>query len=1218
MGIHVIQSQSIEVLVQGILQSATAPSNDPFSVLRTQHFIVPSPAIQEWLTQRLAEQRGVSANTEFHQRIRGFQWYAYKQVLNGEDDRVGKANVPSLIMKWRVYQTLKDFIQTKENNLAPEHPLYPLIQRIYDAAAQLEHGLEKQQKKQGMLYWVAEQVSLLFNYYMVYRGQCQRGCRDLCTCPSNWLGQWGRGQALNIEQQFLKTDQQVSAFRLAQAQELEQWQRWLWMHIFHEDFAEMQMIDTLFWQVFDHPQLREDALKNLPEKIVVFTLLELPPQQLNFLRRLGQYLDVIILHYNPSQEYWADSVDPNWKKRYDLGVKARFIEKNPKATDADLQRFFDEFTLNFNAEVRESRHPLLTRFGKQARDHFSLLSQLSSGEEGQWIDAFVNEEPKNLLSQLQSDILYLIEPQEHSYPLDPKDQSIQIHVCHSTLRQLEVLKEQLIHWLAQGTPEQPRRPSDILVLTPHLTEIEPLIRSVFPHIPHQDSIHVPAKIAGVTQLDVENAWRAILGRIEWSQGRFSIEDFSDWLTLEATQLRYGLDVQNTERMLELLIQAGFKRGFDAQHLQQTLSEDDQDFRFSFKFALDRLALGVAIPTHAVFEQTLSYQYVRSSDFELIGQLIEIYQDFSTRRYWLTQHESGQGHSVEEWLGILIDEVNQFIHAKVDILKAVKETISLQQKMLRHSYLRLEDQQQYVTHLKGVHLPLTYVLAEIHNALSGQLEQTLPTGDITFSQIGQIRPLPYKLVVILNLDSGKFPNRNQHIPFDLMELLRPQLGDRSRLEDDQGAFLDSLLLAQDALWLFYNGFDVNDGEVRDPSSVLQELVAHLQLICEMPKNQSVSASEQVIEIPENLRSLYHIHQLQPFEPRGFVENSAVRYQDQWYKVAKYLQQSPHLSQREAWVNTPYPAVQESMTILEAGQWIQDLTFPARLYLKTLGVQNLKAQDLPAQSEPLVLDGLARYQIRDYLQQQDEETAHKIELLQDQLPVGKVQQSAWQISIAEQNSLKERLAIYTNAVTETTQRQWRIEAHTVMNITVPQKFAQDWVSLDASSGRAKRRTKVWLEYLLWLNYLNLGDEQSAKLRRVAVFSDVTVINTGVTSQQAKRYIDEWFKAYLYAQSEPLVLPAALLLLLAEKSKTLEWSMDEQQQPQLDNIEDLLKEWNKSDAFLPFALEEMEWSKKHYDWQFILQEQDTTALLKYACEHYAYALYQPIYQYQSVAEE
>ncbi|MFW1860170.1 hypothetical protein, partial [Acinetobacter defluvii] len=96
-------------------------------------------------------------------------------------------------------------------------------------------------------------------------------------------------------------------------------------------------------------------------------------------------------------------------------------------------------------------------------------------------------------------------------------------------------------------------------------------------------------------------------------------------------------------------------------------------------------------------------------------------------------------------------------------------------------------------------PLPYVLAEIQTALSTQLAQTLPTGDIKFSQIGQIRPLPYKLVVMLNLDSGKFPTRNQHIPFDLMEILRPQLGDRSRLEDDQGAFLDTLLLAQDSLW-----------------------------------------------------------------------------------------------------------------------------------------------------------------------------------------------------------------------------------------------------------------------------------------------------------------------------------------------------------------------------------------------------------------------------------
>jgi exodeoxyribonuclease V gamma subunit len=68
--------------------------------------------------------------------------------------------------------------------------------------------------------------------------------------------------------------------------------------------------------------------------------MDLPPSQLQFLRRLGQYLEIYIFHYNPSQEYWADSVDPLWKQRYDVGVKERFIAKNPKATDIEIAEFF--------------------------------------------------------------------------------------------------------------------------------------------------------------------------------------------------------------------------------------------------------------------------------------------------------------------------------------------------------------------------------------------------------------------------------------------------------------------------------------------------------------------------------------------------------------------------------------------------------------------------------------------------------------------------------------------------------------------------------------------------------------------------------------------------------------------------------------------------------------------------------------------------------------
>ncbi|MEI2557482.1 exodeoxyribonuclease V subunit gamma [Acinetobacter pittii] len=1208
MGIHVIQSQRIDVLLQGVLTSTSQASAHPLQVLKTQHFIVPSPAVEQWLIQKLAEQQGMSANYQFHQRVRGFQWYAYQQVLTAHKEQVRKANIPRLIFKWRVHQALHEFIQPDTISIDSSHPLHSIVQRIYDSADRLEQGIDKQLKKQKMLYWVAEQVADLFSNYMIYRGQCQRGCENSCTCPENWLSAWGQGRALDIEKYIVQKDEEVTAFALHQTEELERWQRWLWQQHFHDDFLQMQQIDALFWQELDHPDRSKRAITRLPNQVVIFTLLDLPPSQLQFLRRLGQYVDVLILHYNPSQEYWADSVDPLWKQRYDLGVKERFIAKNPKATDAEISDFFNKFTLNFNAEARESRHPLLTRLGKQARDHFSLLSNLSTGEEGKWVDAFVDDFPESLLGKVQSDILHLVEPQAKQYELASDDDSIQIHVCHSTLRQLEVLKEQLIGWLAKPH-EQPRRPNDILVLVPNLADIEPLIRSVFPATATEQGVHLPVKIAGVASLDALNAWRAVIGRIQLMQGRFSFDDFADWLSLHATQQRYELEYVQVERILNLLADAGFKRGLDAEHLKRSLCDGDDDYRYSFKFALERLALGIAVPVHATFNQVLSYAKVQPSDFELIGTLIQIYQDLNERRDWLTLHEQGKVYTVEYWLQVLGKDIVEFEQVGVAALKAVREIVKKQERMLTlASYYAETD----TGTLRKITLPLPYIIEEIQRTLESQSAQAEPTGQITFAQIGHIRPLPYRLMVLLNLDAGQFPNRDTHVPFDLMDALRQQLGDRSRLEDDQGAFLDALLLAQDNLWLFYNGFDVNDGEVREPSSILQEFREHLALIVKAEDGVPESVVMEGIEIPSQLKQLYHLHDLQPFDPKGFtVEKSVIRYQDHWFKVASQIQQVS--GNRQPWANTTYPLQAPDMLVLESQQWIQDVTFPARLYLKTLGVENLGSVGVLDQNEPLLLDGLGRYAIRHFLQQSEQQA--QPEVLIDQLPVGKVKYSAWQQGVFEQECLLERLHHYAPAVIQTTQRIWRIAKQLHMNITVPKSETQDWVSMEPSSARAKRRAKVWLEYLLWLAYLNEGSAGAEK-RRIVVFSDQTVICSGVSSEQARQYLQSWFKIWRHAQQQPLVLPAALLLKPLEKAKAYQWETTNQaEKAKLDekSYTELLKYWNETGPFTTMDMTQNEACKLHRDWSFILQEQDAQALLQHACDEFAYDLYHPIFQFQ-----
>ena len=75
----------------------------------------------------------------------------------------------------------------------------------------------------------------------------------------------------------------------------------------------------------------------------------------------------------------------------------------------------------------------------------------------------------------------------------------------------------------------------------------------------EQGVHLPVKIAGVASLDALNAWRAVIGRIQLMQGRFSFDDFADWLSLHATQQRYELEYVQVERILNLLADAGFKR-----------------------------------------------------------------------------------------------------------------------------------------------------------------------------------------------------------------------------------------------------------------------------------------------------------------------------------------------------------------------------------------------------------------------------------------------------------------------------------------------------------------------------------------------------------------------------------------------------------------------------------------------------------------------------------
>ena len=86
---------------------------------------------------------------------------------------------------------------------------------------------------------------------------------------------------------------------------------------------------------------------------------------------------------------------------------------------------------------------LLAAWGRQTQSHIDLL--VEAGGEGVLDDAHFEPNPGDtLLAQLQNAILELRELEPGSVTLADADRSIEVHLCHSLTRELEVLHDHLL------------------------------------------------------------------------------------------------------------------------------------------------------------------------------------------------------------------------------------------------------------------------------------------------------------------------------------------------------------------------------------------------------------------------------------------------------------------------------------------------------------------------------------------------------------------------------------------------------------------------------------------------------------------------------------------------------------------------------------------------------------------------------------------------------
>ena len=360
-------------------------------------------------------------------------------------------------------------------DVAAESPFVPtvLTWRIYSAlgdaalvnahprlAGYLSHADEV------MRFELAQRVAGLIDQYITYR-------------PS-WLDAWLQGRsALSVK---------TAASALAD----EAWQAALWRRLSTELGVSAQHPARRFIDTLQRLGPSGAMQAGLPARAHVFALSTMPPQHIELLKAIASVSEVHVYVLNPCEAYWFEVID---RRRLSY-LAARGL-----------------------ADGHEEGNRLLAAWGRKTQSHIDgLVEAMGSGttDDGD----FVPHGGETLLARLQDTILALEPLEPGSVPIADDDRSLEVHVCHSLTRELEVLQDHLLGLFAQAAARgQVLKPSSILVVTPDLEAAAPLIDAVFGTAPKDR--YLPHTITGRARSSVNAPARALLALLSLAGSRFA-------------------------------------------------------------------------------------------------------------------------------------------------------------------------------------------------------------------------------------------------------------------------------------------------------------------------------------------------------------------------------------------------------------------------------------------------------------------------------------------------------------------------------------------------------------------------------------------------------------------------------------------------------------------------------------------------------------------------
>jgi exodeoxyribonuclease V gamma subunit len=714
----------------------------------------------------------------------------------------------------------------------------------------------------------------------------------------------------------------------------------------------------------------EPDLLDLPERISLFGLTRLPASHVQILEAMATEREVHLFLLHPSATLWgsvAAKMPPPPAalagRTGPLSPPAALAGRTgPLSPPAALARSADPTS-------RLASNPLLRSWGRDAREMQVVL--VGHGLTRSIHYPVPEPSPPRLLERIQADVradrsppgLAASNAGDTRPLLEPGDRSLQVHSCHGRTRQVEVLRDAILHLLVADETLEPR---DVIVMCPNIETFAPLIHAAFggddpaelagevSELP-DDSAPPSNKGAfqqdppdpGLPRLRVRLADRSLRQTnpllalaaqlLELAGSRLTAAEVVDLAARPPVARRFRFGHEDLSALKEWVVGTGIRWGLDGPH-RKPWGLDGIPVN-TWRSGLDRLLLGITMAEEGgqVFGGTVPYADVPSSSGDIAGRLTEF-----VNRLGLALDRLSVLQPAGAWVDALVEGVN--------MLAGTTPSDEWQQEQLRRV---LGDVREEVS-AAGASPVLS--LAEVRSLLEVRLRgrptrANFRTGDLTICTLVPMRSIPHRVVALLGLDDGTFP-RHPELDGDDLLLAVPRVGDRDPRSEDRQLLLDALLAATDHLLIAYSGRDERTNRPRPPAVPVAELLDVIDATVRLPNGRP---ARQAITVD---------HPLQPFDARNFRPGDLVPGYPWSFDGVHLAGSRAAAAARPApdWLPSPLPPLDEP--VIELDHLVSFVEHPVRTFLRRrLGLYLGGRSDQLAAAIPLELNPLEKWGVGD---------------------------------------------------------------------------------------------------------------------------------------------------------------------------------------------------------------------------------------------------------------